>query len=396
MPKTRDKKVKIEKLEKDYLSKFPSIYFVDKDLAPQSFEKEIKKAYRKLLFGFQTNKKNLKEMFFIEFMKKIKKLNIDTVLGDNMKEIIDWVSGNEMFLKAFDIQHAPEMKNRKLALFLHAAGKLRSFFIKMICDQINLSKYLPDYFASFGLYRNGFFIRFHQVQKEKTEGGTIYRHHKNLTVDGESYELWFSKHAIDRVLERVGEEIESPIIILGEFISHAPFSFNGFGTMQHLLCCYMPSPFRKNSEVYEAAGINLSVLDGHTKSENLMKYLYFPFVVKGNKIICKSALLPGFYGTPEYQMKEELLRGLPESERSMDIYSDELEDALKACMNSEDALRLCLKKFYDRNNENQNVISSEFCYISLMFHKHGMPQYFWGDFDGYQPIITCTKQLKQN
>ena len=103
MPKTRDKKVKIEKLEKDYLSKFPSIYFVDKDLAPQSFEKEIKKAYRKLLFGFQTNKKNLKEMFLIEFMKKIKKLNIDTVLGDNMKEIIDWVSGNEMFLKAFDI-----------------------------------------------------------------------------------------------------------------------------------------------------------------------------------------------------------------------------------------------------------------------------------------------------
>ena len=378
MSKIRDKKVKADKLEKDYLSQFPPIYFIDKDLAPEKFEKDIKKAYKNYLLELQSKKKTTVEKIFFEFTKKMKKINADTVFGDNMSDFINWVNSNEFFEKVTENKELPILKNIKLSKFLYIAMKCRSLFIQEITKRININKYLPDYYASFGIYKNGFYVRFHQIQKEKTDGGTLYKHKRNLFVDGQEYELWFSKHAIDRVLQRVGDDYESPLIILGEFISHAPFMFNGFGSMQHLLCCYMLSPLRKDNQIFEfCPEVKVDVLKNHKDEERLMKYLYFPFVVKDNRIICKSALLPGFQGTPEYQFKEQMLK-----------------DPLKE--NEFDVLKIALKEFYSRSNENQNVISSDFVFIAIMFHKYGFPQFFDGSIDYYQPVITHTNQLKND
>ncbi len=373
MSKARDKKIKKDKLEKDYLSQFPLINFIDSQNAPESFEKDIKKAYRQVLLDLQ-KKKTIKDAFFYEFLKMFKKLHADTVSGESMKKLIYWVCNHELFQKIYPPQSQPLVKNLKLSKFLYATQQIRSIFIEKIEEKTNIDKYLPDCFATFGIYGNGFYVRFHAVFKEKTDGGTIYKHAKTLNVDGVEYELWFSKHALDRVIQRVGSILESPNVIMGEFISHAPFFFNGFTGQQHLLCCYMPSPLRNNKNIFDDVGIELPVLAGHKQEDRLMKYLYFPFVVKGKRIICKSALLPGFAGTPEYYLKEKLSK-MPSS--------DELDAE-------------CIKMFYDRNYQMQNAISAEFCYISILFHKFGMPQYFQGEFNCFPIIATFQNELKQN
>ena len=71
-----------------------------------------------------------------------------------------------------------------------------------------------------------------------------------------------------------------------------------------------------------------------------------------------------------------------------------LKDPLKE--NEFDVLKIALKEFYSRSNENQNVISSDFVFIAIMFHKYGFPQFFDGSIDYYQPVITHTNQLKND
>lgn len=381
MSKLRQKRNKAEKIEKDYLSQFPPIYFIDNDLAPDQLQKDIKKAYKKTLLDIQSKKKNIDETIFFEFAKKLKKLNIDTILGQNMKEFIEWVNNNDLFINNINVPSTVKPQDYNAAMFFCANLRVRSFIKNEILNKIEINKYLPDNFVSFGLYKNGFYFRFHKIKKLKTDGGTIYQHKKNIIVDGQTFELWFSKHAIDRVIERIGDELESPIIMLGEFMSHAPFMFNGFSGNQHLLCCYMLSPIEKNHAIFNVfENFETVTMKDHKKSDILMKYLYFPFVVKDNKIICKSALLPGFQGTPEFSLKQQLIKSGYDNDDNPNVID----------------FKNCLKEFYRRDNEKQSVITADFMFIALMFHQSGLHQFFDGEYKSYPSIIISNNQFKND
>lgn len=382
----RDKNVRKVKLENDILRRYPGLTLVDSDVAPEKFVSEVKKAYRQTILQMASTKVAGRSEILRELMKTMVKIGSNTVTGIGMKSLIDWCCDSGIIKSDAHVRmdadaFQAEGGNRKLKSFLITLVHARNELLSLLAERLDFKKWMPEHYISCGLYRDGWYVRFHSPVRASTGGGKIYRHDKTIEVDGKRYQLWLSRHAMDRVVGRVCGDPDVSVSVLGEFMSHAIFQFAGFGKFQHLLVCYMPTPYRGVCEIYNDEQSNITVIPGQKGDEPVMRYLYFPFVVDGDRIILKSALLPGFYGTPEFSAKEDIVSGRA---RSMLPKLSE-EDWHRA--------RQRTLEFYDRDNESQMVMTGNYMTVAIVFSLLGHPQFYRGEFDMFPIAVTSPQDI---
>lgn len=390
----RKEKIKKNSNIKEITDRFPSlVIFNESDAPDNNLNSVFKKLYRKMIFDLISKKeKTTTEKIVFEIFKAIKKYTLD-VDSDSFfaKKILD----NNFFENYYNKMKNRFSTKRFLTTILQVSlSSLNSFLIK----RTNFEKYFPDYFFTSGYLGNQIYIKFFKIKKQKTHGGTIYQHFKKITVDNQKYEIHFSKHAIERISGRVfsanklnlkqGEFFdtfcESVVMsTFSEFIAHANFEFCGFSQNQHLLCCYMPLTqevsHRIEKEIFKNNN-DFPLLKNHKYEAKLMKYFYFPFIVEGNKIICKSALLAGFSGTPEFTLKNKILNG------KVDFSNICSESDIAPFFDS-------IKKFYSKNENNSFIFTDEFFNIMMLFHTLGSPQFFKGEWFSFPLFAKLSKEV---
>lgn len=390
----RKEKIKKDNNIKEITDRFPSLIIFNESNSPDNnLSSVFKKLYRKMTLDLTSKKeKTVTEKIVLELFKAIKKYNLD-IDSDSFftKRILD----NSFFENYYNkMKNILSTKKFITAILQVSLSSLNSFLIK----RTNFEKYFPDYFFTSGYLGNQIYIKFFKIKKQKTDNGTIYQHFKKIIVDNQEYEIHFSKHAIERISGRVFSAnklnlkqgdffdtfCESVVMnTFSEFIAHANFEFCGFSQNQHLLCCYMPLTqeishriekdiFKKNNE--------FPLLKNQKYETMLMKYFYFPFIVEDKKIICKSALLAGFAGTPEFILKNKILNG------KIDFDNICSENDIIPFVNS-------IKKFYSKDENNSFLFTDEFFNIMMLFHILGSPQFFKGEWFSFPLFAKLSKEV---
>lgn len=386
MGSRREKSVRQEKIENDILRRYPKLDLINTECAPERFVQEVKKAYRKTILEIGSGKATGRAEILRELMKSVVKFGSNTVSGMGMKPLMEWCSESGVLKSSTHVSKdaesfSSEGGNKKLRKFLITLTHARNELLSLLSERVEFDKWMPDNFISCGMFRDGWYVKFHRSERVSTDGGKIYRHDKSIEVDGQRYELWLSKHAMERVVGRVCKDPDVGIAVLGEFMSHAIFQFAGFGKFQHLLVCYMPTPYRSMSDIYTKDDLDIPVVPGHRGEEPVMRYLYFPFSVDGNRIILKSALLPGFHGTPEFAAKE-------------DIVTSRARGTVPGLSEKDWAeVRRRTVEFYDRDNDTQMVMSNYYMTIAIVFNLLGHPQFYLGDFELFPVAATSPQEL---
>lgn len=381
----RDKNIRKEKLENDILRRYPGLTLVGSECAPNKFVSEVKKAYRQTILEMASTKVAGRAEILRELMKTMVKLGSNTVTGIGMKSLIDWCCDSGIIKSDAHVNRdadafQAEGGNRKLKKFLITLIHARNELLSLLSERVDFKNWMPENYISCGLYRDGWYVKFHSPVRASTGGGKIYRHDKTIMVEGKRYEIWLSRHAMDRVVGRVCGDPDVSVSVLGEFMSHGIFQFAGFGKFQHLLVCYMPTPYRGVQEIYDGQPC-VPVIPGHKGDEPVMRYLYFPFAVEGDRIVLKSALLPGFYGTPEFSAKEDIVSGRA---RAMipKLSDDDWERA-----------RRRTTEFYDRDNDSQMVMTGNYMTVAIVFNLLGHNQFYRGEFEMFPVAVTNPQDI---
>lgn len=379
--KRKDEKTR-KKKDLEILGKYPSLSIIGGDNVDAKIISSIKKTYRNIIFMIDSKKKNETELILCEFLKHIKKYNFHT--QKNSRETVDkfweiykpkagWIL-NEIY------KNLKDKDNDKLGFFLAAVHSTITMLTNQMFKQCNLINIMPDTFMLCSLYKDNVMVRFKSMTSKATPSGRIYKHKKNMMVDGKEYELWFTKHAIERIMQRVANF--DVMKIVAEFMHHAHFEFSGFGKFQHLLCAYLATPI--SGSVILEVDDDIPTMNGHEPKDVISKYLYFPFVIDENKIVCKSGLIPGFYGTPEFLLRQSI-------EKNNVTYKGSkvnLNEPLLTKNGLEIIPCKIVKDFYEKNCDGQMVNTNDFHFISYIFHRLDMPQYYMGEMKSFTPIIS--------
>ena len=406
MSKDRLAKLKKEKNENEILNKFPNLEVFSIENAPEKIHLQIKKLYRNFLIKLNSKKeKNIQEKLAYEFLKHIKKNNI-----------------NPCFIKSYELEKILELpivellsKHTKIKikkdLYFFCTQTIINFFKNFVWNKTGFQNHFPKYFYIMGFLNRNLYFKFLKLETTKSEFGTTYQHFKNIEADGKKYEIHFSKHAVERICERLfkkeveGDNVDetdldfvastSALQILNnnqlqfkaihnafaEFITHAHFEFCGFSKNQHLLCCYLPLSFYSESVLrnFKFETEDLSFLKNHKdKNYTLMRHFYFPFIIMENKIICKSTLLAGFSGTPEFFIKNQLLNN---NLKNTDFNEDY------------DEIKNFVRTFYSKESNSSCLFTDEFLKILLIYHLAGKSQFFKGEWTSFPHFAELSKEL---
>jgi hypothetical protein len=392
----RKRKLKKDLLEKDFFNKFCSLELFSEDKAPPNIAVAFKKAYKKMLVELSDKKdKTSNEKTILEFLKMIRLSNFDPKFSPDSYTTIKILE--KQFIQKLLIEFKTDYKFDTRKFLFTMLQLTTSCITSYLLKNSNFKNFFPYYFFTLGFLNNQVYIKFLKIESLKTDNGTLFKHLKGMNVEGEKYEIYFTKHSLDRISERILSEEEKKSFnlsflnaevdhikmdALSEFFSHTHFNFCGFSGNQHLLCCYMPLTYDTDDKIKSSIlkSIEFPLLKNQRYDKILMRYFYFPFEVVGKKIICKSSLLAGFQGTPEFSLKNKILSDRIEFK---DICSD---DSWK---NFKDILR----SFYDKYENNSYLFNNDFSTIVIMYHLLGKEQFFKGEWIQFPTFSTLRKQI---
>lgn len=388
---SREKDKKKEMLEKEFFNKFCALEIINGEEAPAGMVSTFKKLYKKMLVELSNNKSNENDIIVYEYLKSLRNIFFDFDVKNHQamklfeKPIMQMVYSN---LKE-------EMKLDKIK-FLRATLQLVSACISdYLIKQSNFKNYFPEKLFVLGFLNNKVYIKFISIKMEKTEHGRIYKHNKTLELNGKKYSLYFTKHALERIAERIlkdKEEVNRSFLgnkvidniandILCEFIVHGNFNFE---KDNNLLCSYMPLTYDFDSKVVKnkmfMSNFDLKLLDGQKYVRILMKYFYFPFNIVDDKIICKSALIAGYDGTPEFKLKKEII-------------NDKVNFSKICKEDSWKTFREIIKNFYDKYDNNSCVFNDQFPLILMVYHILGEEQFFKGEWKDFPVHCNVTSDI---
>lgn len=392
----RKEKLKKEKIQKEILDKFPKLVIFKEEDAPENIISAFKKQYNNMLLALNSKKNRTRdETIVFEFLKAIKKfnLNIDSADSFFVKRIMEMPFFKNVFI-IFNQNYGHSSEKFIIAMLQLVVSCMTSYLFA----QTNFNTFLPNNFFTVGYLNSEIYIRFFKISFERTQHGTIFKHFKKTNVDGQEYEIYFSKHSLERIFQRIisstkyttkkdsflnytGKNIAMDAF--AEFFVKAKFEFCGFTKNQHLLCCYMPLTYEAEKMIkspnFKKFKFDLPNLKNEKYEVILMRYFYFPFFVEGNKIVCKSSLLAGFSGTPEFYLRNSIL-----DKRTS------IEGLINP--NDEELFLDIIKDFYSKQKNNSFVFTEEFNNILILFHHFDHPQFFKGE---WQPMPRFAKVSKE-
>ena len=147
---------------------------------------------------------------------------------------------------------------------------------------------------------------------------------KKLCVDGHEMDIYFTDHALQRVVQRfLGEKLNSyhKIEALYLLLHFAPATVERYQG-QLFLSLFAPCDWfhKGHAKQWEGGGLDFSALNlpdllpqpvpketkrsGETKPLMMVRAMRFPAELVGSRIILKTALLPGQDGTPEMKLRD--------------------------------------------------------------------------------------------
>jgi hypothetical protein len=393
----RKEKLKKEKIQKEILDKFPKLVIFKEEDAPDNMVSAFKKQYNTMLFTLNCKKNRTQdETIVYEFLKAIKKFDLDLDSKNALltKKIMDMPFFKNIFIM-FNQTYGHSSSRFMIATLQIVVSCITSYlFTKTYFD-----KFLPNYFFTMGYLNNEVYLRFFKISFEKTQNGTIFKHFKKINVEGQNYEIYFSKHSLDRIFQRIvsttkySDKKESFLECIhknitmdafAEFIISAKFEFCGFSKNQHLLCCYMPLTYDAEKKIksnnFKKFKFELPNLKNEKYEAILMRYFYFPFFVQGNKIICKSSLLAGYSGTPEFYLRNSILAK---------------RISLKGLIspNDEELFVDIMGNFYSKQKSNSFIFTEEFNNILIVYHHFNNPQFFKGEWESLPRFAKLSKEI---
>jgi len=174
-----------------------------------------------------------------------------------------------------------------------------------LIGEADLDKYLPLNDVTFAFRGCDVFGRFDTLLHAKGSGGAVYYSRKRPTIeiDGEKKIVAFSKHAIDRICDRIKPNRKTYAAVgdLFSFLNYCVYfercdldggqlGFTFYDT------CGKP-PFWQHRYITDVLGEE-NVIPG--MGECYYRVGYCPAIIEGDFIKAKTLLYPGFAATPEY------------------------------------------------------------------------------------------------
>lgn len=394
----RKEKLKKEKIQKEILDKFPKLVIFKEEDAPENIISAFKKQYNNMLLALNSKKNRTRdETIVFEFLKAIKKFDLD--LNESYSNSLLAKKIMEMpFFKNIFIMFNMSYGHSSLKFVKAMSQVVVSCITSYLFKETNFEKFMPNNFFTIGYLNNEVYIRFFKVHFEKTQNGTIFKHFKKINVDGQDYEIYFSKHSLERIFQRIVST--SHFVVkqqsfldcayknitmdaFSEFIVNAKFEFCGFAKNQHLLCCYMPLTYEAEKMIKIdnfKFKFEIPVFKNQKYETILMRYFYFPFFVEDNKIVCKSSLLAGYSGTPEFYLRNSVV---------------DKRHSIKELVNpNEEELFIdIIKNFYSKQKNNSFVFTEEFNNILILFHHFDHPQFFKGEWESLPHFAKVSKEI---
>ena len=388
---SREKDKKKEMLEKEFFNKFCSLEIIDGEEAPAGMVSTFKKLYKRMLVELSNKRFGENDIIVYECLKSLRNIHFDfDIKNHQAMKLLEKPVMQKVYAGIKEDLKLNKVKFLKATLQLVNAC-ISSYLIK----SSGFKNYFPEKLFVLGFLNNKIYIKFISIKMEKTEHGRIYKHNKSIELNGKKYDLYFTKHALERIAERIlkdkkeinrmflGNKVTDNISndILSEFITHSNFTFEENNS---ILCNYMPLTYDFDSKVIKnkefISNFDLRLLEGHKYVRILMKYFYFPFNIVGDKIICKSALIAGYDGTPEFKLKKEIINDKIDYEK---ICEKDAWEKIKEIM----------KNFYDKYDNNSCVFSDHFPLIVMIYHILGSEQFFKGEWKDFPVHCNMTSDI---
>jgi hypothetical protein len=176
-----------------------------------------------------------------------------------------------------------------------------------VIGEAELLKYIPFNDVRFYQVGHDISVVFGSLLHAKGSGGTVYYSRKKpaIEIDGEKKIVAFSKHAIDRICDRIKVRWKTYGALgdLFAFLSHCVYFERccldgGQLAFSFYDICSDP-PFSQHWYVEEVLGEeNVDP----AKGDCYYRLGYCPAVIEGEFIKAKTLLFPGFASTPEYRL----------------------------------------------------------------------------------------------
>lgn len=267
-------------------NKFPK--FVFEGNADLGFQALIKKAIQQFDFNALSSKMR-------SFLHDFKENGYEKVVCRLKKDLSD--------------ERNIDKKNRK-KIFLQNVLFLQSHHIgEIVFDKIpkeQIQQYLPLNNVDFFFKKTEIIVQFRTLKKIKNSQGISYysRLEPTVEVDGNRYKIAFTKHAIDRICER---------------LSPKGLTYSSLGDIYAYLeaCVYFETCKLRNGRLaitfWDWCGSNIfwnyQYVEKVLGKKNLIPtkgYPYFrlgycPIVIEDGFLIAKTLLFPGYTQTPEYE-----------------------------------------------------------------------------------------------
>lgn len=358
--KARKKKIEAKKQKEQIKKLYPNFLFYNEDCVEPEFCKLVKEALNFLLNPKTIpilNKKSASFNCLYQFMKSMAKKNTH----EAAKEFIDaWHS-------QFDFG-----KNN--------LGKPLVFACCIIGDFIlNFSEKIKSYIPYSGFVvgikrgvKDVFYIKFKKVKKYIHDFGSRYKSvdAPYETISGKQYEIIFSTHCITRFQERFTEgsiKLYSQLQFFYTLLEKSRYKliFNELGGPMLEMYCPVVNEFGSLAKQLSNSVQDLPFLDEEHRKNYCyihMKYFYLPITIEKDKMVCLTALLPGFKSTPEYKFRKNASYNGPRrrfnSKEEKEIFISKSSSATN---------------FYSQ--QNAQAFDEKYKDVLMWFHENGFFQF---------------------
>lgn len=356
----RKKKKEIKKQKEQNKKLYPTFVFFNEEAVEPEFCKIVKDALQLMLnptFIPIISKKSHHYASMYDFMKDMKKFNSKLASKQHMNT---WKSSFEKN------QNNP---NKPINFTCYLIGDFILNYSEKIQNYIPYSGFIVG--IKCGI-RDCFYIKFKKIKKYSHSFGSRYKSIDTTqeNINGKNYEVVFSTHCINRFQERFTEgkiKLYSQLHFFYNLIEKSKYKliFNDLGCPMLEMYCPVVNEFNSIAKQLESSVDDLPFLDSENRKNYChihMKYFYLPVTVEKDKMVCLTALLPGFKNTPEYKFRKNNLH-----KKNKRIFNSKEEEELFVS-NSSSATN-----FY--SNENAQAFDERYKDVLMWFHKNGFIQF---------------------
>lgn len=313
--KAREERIRKQKHIETLTNLYPSFVFLNEQVVSKELVDAVKNVCDIFKFKEDLMGQSKKFQVYFEILKKIRNKGFCEFVDEFKEKSFANYIGPEADLYLYKSCKIKE-KEDDTSLFIHSLILLIGSYIQKKLPQNILEKHMPHEFFRILFLNDKIAVLFYKIHNKKGDFGRIYHLHKSQEIlyQNKKYKLCFSGHALGRLIERHFTNDNNYDFLkqdnFYETIHFAKYILNDNDPDNLLIEMHVPimaSPFSK--EIFEwlkdASDEELPLFSGCNINERTVIYFrlfYSPVKFENNDAILITNLLPGFKGTPEYDL----------------------------------------------------------------------------------------------